>query len=126
MLYVFVFFFQLIGVGFHVGQRVIEIDKRIEGDTWKDVINVFVKENLISLFISALVLLSDIMIHLALSTYTDIPSKPITVPVLEWNLPFAIVAILWSWLMGYAGQRIIYSILGKAEHIVIKKVEEKQ
>ncbi len=124
MLYLFIFIFQLLGIGFHVGQKAIEIDKRTPGDTLKDVFGIFLRENLITLIMSGLVLILDLCFHAALDVYTLIPDKPVDIFEL-FTLPYEIVAILSSFLLGYAGQRLIYKLLGKAEGVIEKKLEDK-
>lgn len=129
MLYLFIILFQLLGIGFHVGQKAMEIDKRTPGDTLGEVLRIFLKENLITLFISTLVLIADLSVHGALDVYTTWPDEPVKtflwlIP-LPFEVPFPIAAILWSFVLGYAGQRLIYKGLGKAESIIEQKLEAK-
>lgn len=123
MLYLFILIFQLLGIGFHVGQKAIEIDNRTPGDTLREVLGIFLKENLITLSLSALVLIADLSFHLVLDLYTTIPDGP--VEVFGASVPFEILAILTSLVLGYAGQRLIYKFLGRAEAVIEKKLEDR-
>lgn len=122
MLYIFIFIFQLIGIGFHVGQKALEIDKRTPNDTFGQVLSIFLRENRITLVLSGLVLVADLFSHLALDLYTTIPDNDVNVFGF-FTVPFPIAAILTSLLLGYAGQRLIYKALGKSELFIEKKLE---
>ena len=123
MLYLFIFLFQFIGIGFQVAQKVREIDKRIPGDTFDEVLSIFLRENRVSLFLSALIIIMDEAIHLALAMYTTIPDRP--VDLILFSLPFPIAAILFSLFLGYAGQWFMYFLFGKAQAVIEKKLEDK-
>lgn len=125
LLLCFVFFSQLFGIFFHVGQKVLEIDARTPDDTLSQVISVFLKENIISLILSGGILLLDLFAHIVLSVYTEIPSKDVVVPVVDWSLPFPLVAVGVSLLIGYTGQRGLYWFLERVRVAAKKKIEEK-
>lgn len=124
MLYLFILVFQLIGIGFQVAQKVREIDKRTPGDTFHEVLSIFLQENRVTLFLSALVIVMDECLHLALAMYTTIPQGPVDVFGF-FSLPFPIAAILFSLFLGYGGQWLVYLFFGKVESVIEKKLEEK-
>jgi ABC-type Fe3+ transport system permease subunit len=116
MEYALIIILQLLGIGFHVGQKVHELDKKFENDTLQQVFNQFWNSDRVTVFISGLVLLLNLVVHYIIEEYAaGIRS------IENYDLYSFGVALV----LGYAGQRLIYKYLGKAEEVLNKKVEEK-
>ncbi len=113
MEYFLILFFQLLGIGFHVGQKVISIGDKFPNETPSSVIKTFWKEDWDTLAISGLVLLLDIGMHYTM-WYIGID------PFAEgwWKAaPFGIALFL-----GYAGQRVVYKFFGTTEKMLDKQI----
>lgn len=113
MEYLIIFILQILGIGLHVAQKVLEIDARDPDDTLAHVCMVFIKENRVSLFISALVLVLNLVAHYIIGTYSNWPEQVGHYEL--WSFCFALV-------LGYAGQRLVYKLLGHAENTINKKI----
>lgn len=110
------FIMQLLGIGFHVGQKIITIGNNFPDKTVGDVIRVFWKEDWDTLAISGLVLLLDEMIHVVINGYaphvTEFPN-------------FYLYSFGAALLMGYAGQRLVYKFFGSAEKFLGDQIDNK-
>lgn len=115
MEYFLVVILQLLGIGFHVGQKVLEIDSRSPNDTLEEVFSIFLREDKITLLISGLVLCLNVVGIVITEYYTDLE---------ETYKYFHLTSFAVALVMGYAGQRVIYKYLGKAEDIINKKVDD--
>jgi len=107
---------QLLGIGFHVGQKIISIGNAFPDKTVSDVVKVFWKEDWDTLAISGLVLLLDEMIHFIINGYagyiTGFPN-------------FYLYSFGAGLLMGYAGQRLVYKFFGSAEKFLGDQIDKK-
>ena len=118
MEYLLIFILQILGIGFHVGQKVLELDKLSPDDSLSDVFKLLWKSDKISILISVVLILSFteilyfILIHYAPKTITGYE---------YFDLIFFGLALI----LGYSGQRIIYGALGKATEVVEKKIADK-
>lgn len=117
MEYALIFVLQLLGIGFHVGQKVLELDKLKPDDSLGDVFKLFWKEDKITTFISVLILILNEVLYLILLDY-----GPDSIVQYEY---FDLIFFAASLVMGYSGQRIIYGALGKAVSFAEKKVSDK-
>ena len=115
MEYLLVIILQLLGIGFHVGQKILAIDARYPDDSLSDVFKIFMKEDKITLFISGLVLILNVVGIYITEYYTDFEEK------FEY---FHLTSFGVALVMGYAGQRLIYKYLGKAEEVLNKKADQ--
>lgn len=124
--YVFIFLLQFIGCALHVIPKVKAIDARCNNDSPSEVWRIFFNEDWITLFGSLVILLLDIVLHAAVDVY-DLPIGKMTwtIPGTEIVVTYIGASLLMALFLGYAGQRVIYSILGKAEAKAIEKFGKK-
>lgn len=116
MEYLLIIALQFIGIGLHVAQKVMELDKKFEDDSFGDVLNAFWKQDKFTLLVSLLVLALNLLTHFILAAYSDIPASLDNYLLYSFGI---------SLVLGYAGQRLIYKGLGKAEEALTKRVEER-
>lgn len=115
MEYLIIFVLQSIGIGLHAAQKMLELDKKFPDDSMNDVINMFLREDRITLVISGLVLAFNLVAHYIIDTYTELPLAVEYYPIWAFGISF---------VLGYAGQRIIYKYLGKAEGALMRKADK--
>jgi hypothetical protein len=116
MEYFLIFSLQLIGIGFHVAQKIKALDAKFPEMSIREIFNTFLDQDWVTLFISALIIVLDLMVHFILDRYTPDLIKGINYYVLY---AFGIALVL-----GYAGQRLIYKYLGKAEEILDQQADK--
>lgn len=116
MEYFLILILQLGGIGLHVFQKVKDIDSRYPDDTLKDVFKIFLREDAITLFASILILILNLVVHYIIGAYTTLPTT------IEYYILYAFGIAL---LLGYAGQRLVYKYLGKAEEVLSKRLDSK-
>ena len=115
MEYILITICQIIGVGFQVGLKALELDKKFPDDSLSDVFKALWKSDKITLFLSGLIIFANLVIHFIVAEYTD----------LETVIPnYALYNFGVALVLGYAGQRIVYHYLGKAENVLIKKADK--
>ena len=118
MEYALIFILQLLGIGFHVGQKVLELDKLKPDDSLGDVFRMFWKDDKATILISiCLILPLGLVAYFILSEY-----GPESISGYEY---FDLIYFISSLVLGYSGQRIIYGALGKAVSFAEKKVSDK-
>jgi len=117
MEYIIIIILQLLGIGFHVGQKVLELDKLSPDDSLGDVFKLFWKTDKITILISGLILIMFVIGHYVVHNYT-----PKTIASYEYLDLITFVAAL---VFGYGGQGIIYRALGKSIDFANKKIDEK-
>jgi hypothetical protein len=105
MEYVLIIVLQLLGFGLHVGQTIMKLDALKPDDTLGQVFGEFWKTDRITVLISAVILLLCLVVHYIVGEYTDLHD---TVEYYELK-SFGV-----SFVLGYAGQFLIYLALGKA------------
>jgi hypothetical protein len=115
--YILIIILELIGIGFHTGQKVLELDKKSPDDSLSDVFGFFWKSDRITILISGLVLALNLVGHYIMEEYAP---KHIT----EWEY-YDLVSFVIALLLGYFGQRKIYQVFGKAEAFIDKRIEQK-
>lgn len=116
MEYLIVFVMQLLGVGFHVGQKIVSLGNAYPEKSRSEIVRVFFKEDWDTLFISALVLLLDEMIHIIINGY----ATHLTV-----NPNFYLYSFGAALVLGYAGQRLVYKFFGSAEKFLGNQIDNK-
>lgn len=120
--YILIIALQLIGIGLHVAQKINVIDKKYPEFSMKECITTFFNEDWITLFVSSLVLLLNLIVHFIVHEYSP-KTRTWEWATLElvnyYTLSFAVALC-----MGYFGQRKIYQWLGSAEKILDKKVQQ--
>lgn len=118
MEYALIFILQLFGIGFHAGQKVLELDKLVPDDSLWDVGRLFWKEDKITLIISIFLILPlSLVLYYILLEY-----GPDSISEYEY---FDLIYFGFALVLGYAGQRIIYGALGKAVTFAEKKISDK-
>lgn len=116
MEYLIIAALQIIGIGLHAFQKIGELDKKYPDLPAKGVINAFWEEDWYTIGVSVLVLLANELFHYIISDYTDLETSVTYYFLYAFGLSF---------LLGYAGQRLVYKYLGTAEKFLEKKVNEK-
>jgi hypothetical protein len=106
MEYFLIIFLEVLGIGFKVGLTLWELDKLKPDDTLSDVFKDFWNKDRVTVFISALVLVLNVVVHFIIANYA--PS--LTAEIEYYNL-WAFGA---AFVLGYAGQWLLYKALGKA------------
>lgn len=124
MEYILIIILQILGIGFHVGQKILVLDNKFADDSLHDVFNQFWNSDRVTVFISALVLILDLVVHFIIDFFAP--------TVREWEydgvaglVNYFTVSFTLALVFGYGGQRLIYKALGKAEEELTKKVEGK-
>lgn len=117
MEYALIFILQVLGVCFHVMQKVISIGDKYPVETPKSIFKIFWKEDWDTLAVSGLVLILSIITHYIIFDKLDMVMKP------EWF--YQIIPYVVSLVLGYAGQRLVYKWFGSAEKFLDKQVTDK-
>jgi hypothetical protein len=112
MEYFLIFILQLIGIGLSVGQKVYELDKKFADDTFSEVLATFWKSDRMTVWISLIILCLNIVAHYIIEHDSQLPSSIPNYPLYAFGIAF---------ILGYAGQRIIYKWLGTAEKTLTEK-----
>jgi hypothetical protein len=119
MEYLFIVILQLLGVGLQVGWTLFQLDKKFENDTLEEVVNTYWKSDRFPLFISGVILLIDLTVHGVIHVYATTAR--------DWEYNFLVnyftVAFAISFILGFAGQEILYRYLGKAKEVLLKKAD---
>lgn len=115
MEYLIITALQILGILLQAMWKIHELDKKFVDDTLQDVINTFLRNDRITLMISGLVLLFNLLAHYILEEYTDLHTSIKYYDLIGFGIAFT---------LGYAGQRIIYKYLGKAENVLMKKADK--
>jgi len=101
----------------HVVQKLLELDKNAPDDSWGDVCAAFWKQDKFTLVLFGLIIALNELIHFCTETYAH--------DLIESTKYFHMISFGVALTFGYAGQRLIYSWLGKAETFLDKKVSDK-
>ena len=116
MEYLIVFIMQMIGIGFHVGQKVVSLGNAYPDKSWKEILSALFVEDWDTMVISCLVIFLNEMIHFIINEYaghiTELPN-------------FYLYSFGTALLLGYAGQRLIYKFLGTAEKFLGDQIDNK-
>lgn len=116
MEYVIIIVAQIFGILFHNYLKIKQIDERRSDDTFIEVLQVFYKENILSLILSAVILFFTVFVHGVIWYYTDLN---LTIPYYDLG------AVGISLILGYQGQRLVYKALDKGTSAVDRKLDEK-
>lgn len=117
MEYFLIIFWQLLGVSFHVGQKIVSLGDKFPEKNVNEIGKTFWKEDWDTLLISFLIIMLD------LGTHFTLHYLKIELPAEEWYwkvMPYAAALIL-----GYAGQRLVYKWFGSAEEFLDKQVTDR-
>lgn len=115
MEYTLIFILQILGIGFHVMQKIISLGDEHKDKNRSQIFSAFLYEDWDTLSVSALIIALHLVSHYIVENYTTIRQ------IDNYHLySFGLALVL-----GYAGQRIIYKYLGSAEEFLNKKVNDK-
>lgn len=120
MEYLIIIVLQILGIGFHVMQRIAKLNLLYKDKpeiSARYVVSVFMKEDWNTLIVSVLIILLNLVVHFILDTYGHDYTSGIS--------GFQLYGFLVAFVLGYAGQRLVYKYLGTAENFLNKKVEGK-
>lgn len=117
MEYALILLFQLVGIGFHVLQKVMELDKLAPDDTLTDVFKLFWKSDRVTTLVSGLIMFGCLIAYFAVEHYAP--------TLLEKYQYHQLYAFGISLVLGYAGQSLIYKWLGTAQSFLEKKANDK-
>jgi hypothetical protein len=106
---------QFLGIGFHVMQKISGLGDKFPEKTSNEIALIFWKEDWDTMMISVLVITLNLVAHFILMEYTTVPDT------LEY---FYLYVFGSAFLLGYAGQRIIYKQLGTAEKFLDKTTDK--
>lgn len=115
MEYALIILLQAIGICLHVGPKIVELDKKFPDDSFLDVVKQFWNSDKFTLFLSGVIIVLNLTAHYIIAVYTTLPQDVKYYAL--WSFGIALI-------LGYAGQRIVYTYLGKAEQALIKKAEK--
>lgn len=122
MEYIIIFTLQLLGIAFHVVQKVNTLDKQYPEKSIKEIYSLFFENEWSSLSVSALVLFADLFFHFIIDSYFPaVREMSITVPLINLTMPYLAVSFIVAFVLGYGGQRLAYKYLGKAEQYLSDK-----
>lgn len=116
MAYLLIIVLQLIGIGLHVAQKVLKLDNKQPDDTLVDVLTVFWKQDRITIFISGLILVLDVVGHYIVEAYA-----PALVKSIQY---YELYSFALALVLGYAGQSIVYKYLGTAQKFLDKRADD--
>lgn len=117
MEYLLIVILELLGIGFHAGQKVLELDKKSPDDSLSDVFSLFWESDRITILISGLVLALNVVGHYIMEEYA--PAH-----ITQWEY-YDLSSFALALLLGYFGQRKIYQLFGKAETFIDNQVQSK-
>ena len=122
MEYIIIFTLQLLGIAFHVVQKVNTLDKQYPEKSIKEIYSLFFENEWSSLSVSALVLFADLFFHFIIDQYFPaVREISMTVPLINVTMPYLAVSFIIAIVLGYGGQRLAYKYLGKAEQYLSDK-----
>jgi hypothetical protein len=116
MEYLLIFILQILGIGFHVMQKIISIGDKHPEKNRSQIFSAFLYEDWDTLAVSLLVIATHLIAHYIVANYTDLSMT--SDKYILWSFSLAL-------LLGYAGQRLAYKFLGSAEEFLNKKVSDK-
>lgn len=115
--FVFIFSLQLAGISLHCMQKIKDLDNKFPDMSTNEIVSTFWENDKFTLWISGIVLWINILAHLIIHLYT--PDVILMIP------HFILWAFLVAFVLGYAGQRLVYKFLGTAESVINKQIEVK-
>jgi uncharacterized membrane protein len=115
MEYILIVILQTLGVLFQAAVKVKELDNKFPDDSLQDVIKEFWKSDKITLMISGLIVVLHIVTHYIIEEYTDIAFTTSSYSLINFGVAL---------ILGYGGQKLIYTYLGKAENALMRKADK--
>lgn len=117
MEYLIIIAFQVLGIGFHVMQKIIKLGDERKSLTKKEIVDTFFSEDWDTLIVSVLIICGHLLTHYVIDEYT---------PSFRNDVNFYVLyAFGAAFMLGYLGQRMVYKWLGTAENKLDKMVQSK-
>lgn len=116
MEYALIFILQLIGIGFHVMQKISGLGNQFPLKPRKEIFSIFMQEDWDTLLISGLIIALNEVAHYVIHIYA---------PDIAGYAHFELIVFGIALVLGYAGQNLIYKWLGSAQNFLDKKVSDK-
>jgi hypothetical protein len=107
MEYFLIIVLQILGVAFHIMQKVIKLGDDNPEMPRRQIFSVFFREDWDTLTVSGLILILHLVVHYAIDRYT--PDFRATINY------YVLYAFAAAFMLGYLGQRAVYRWLGSAE-----------
>ena len=124
--YFFILIAQVIGILFHIGQKIISLDKQYPEKNFTEIRNLFFENEWSSLFVSGVIILAHLFLHGVIAFYLPgAEENVIEIPFTNILVPWGLAGVLIAIVFGYAGQRLAYKYLGKAEQYLSDKADRK-
>lgn len=117
MEYLIIVAFQFCGIGLHIMQKIITLGANHEDHSWKQVFGAFFKEDWDTLTVSGIVLCVNLLVQFVINNYA--------MDIIYQNPNFHLWMFGAAFVIGYAGQRLVYKYLGSAEKFLDRKVGDK-
>ena len=120
MEYIIITIMQICGISLSVIFKIKGLDTKYPDFSKKQIFAMFWEEDWTTLLGSVIVLALNLVVHFIMAQYTPhiFDLVWLTVPYMVWSFFIALV-------LGWGGQRLIYSWLGSAERALDRKVSEK-
>jgi uncharacterized membrane protein len=115
MEYLLIIALQVIGIALHIMQKIGELDDKHPDKPLSEIRVIFWREDYNTVIVSGLVLFLNLIVHFIIASYSTLPTID----------HYHLYAFGTAFVLGYAGQRLIYRYLGTAEKYLGKKVENK-
>lgn len=116
MEYLLIFILQIIGIGFHVMQKIISLGDMHPDKNRSQIFSAFLYEDWDTLAVSCLVIATHLIAHYIVENYTDLSMTSEKYILYSFGLAL---------ILGYAGQRLAYKFLGSAEEFLNKRANDK-
>lgn len=124
MEYLFVSGLQLFGIAFHVGQKILDLDKQNPTKSIGEITALFFENEWSSLLVSGLILFFHLFVHMIINYHNmAIISTEFSFPYTTTKVPLYVLSYCLAFVFGYAGQRLAYKYLGKAETYLSNKAD---
>jgi len=123
MEYFLIFILQLFGIGFHVVQKVKQLDVEHPEANVKQIFGIFVEQDWATLFGSGLVMFFHLTTHYIINTYAP-HMRDAKINLGIFVIPYIMASFVAAFGLGYFGQRIIYKFFGKAESYLGDKIDK--
>lgn len=124
MEYFFITLFQAIGFLWHVNRKINQLDKDHPEKTFKEIKALFIENETLSFFGSALILLTQTAVHAMLDMYMpEVHEIRVPIPFTDVTVPWVVAGIGIALFLGYFGQMLMYKVFGKAEQYLGDKLK---
>jgi hypothetical protein len=125
LLYLLILAFLILGIGFHVGLKIAELDKLTPNDPLGAVFKMLWEVDKITILISVFLIIPfiELVFFCAHKFWLDLMTpKELEESIFRF---FDVTFLGISVIMGYQGQRLLYGALGKAVDFAEKKINDK-